>query len=161
MSIIDNLPTLTTPVAGDEIPIERGMAAYKIDYTALASAIIGELGGDPVTIPHGGSGASDKPGACASLEYVNSRTWASHRIQSGSVNDAPLGFASYAGSSSNVTEKPYTFWFDVLTVKSLESNYARQVAFPWGSNTSIAFRVQNGGSGWTAWRYIVTQATAP
>lgn len=38
--IIDNLPALSgAPTTGDEIPIERSSAAYKIDYSALASAI--------------------------------------------------------------------------------------------------------------------------
>lgn len=48
MGIIDNLPALTAPAAGDEIPIERGTAACKIDYTALASAIIDKLVTDAV-----------------------------------------------------------------------------------------------------------------
>lgn len=39
--IIDNLTSLpSTITAGDELPVERGTTTYKIDYNALASAIL-------------------------------------------------------------------------------------------------------------------------
>lgn len=44
ITIIDDLPALTSPQSGDELPIERGSYAYKIDYNALASAILGKIG---------------------------------------------------------------------------------------------------------------------
>lgn len=44
ITIIDDLPALTSPQNGDELPIERGDYAYKIDYAALASAILGKIG---------------------------------------------------------------------------------------------------------------------
>lgn len=65
--IIDGLPVLASPASGDEIPIERGTTTYKIDYDALASAIIAKLGGDPVTLQHGGTGANTVAGAMANL----------------------------------------------------------------------------------------------
>lgn len=39
--IIDGLPTLTTPTTGDEMPIERGQATYKVSFTNLKNAITG------------------------------------------------------------------------------------------------------------------------
>ena len=37
--IINDLPILSSPASGDELPIERGTNTYKIDYNALATAI--------------------------------------------------------------------------------------------------------------------------
>lgn len=57
--IINDLPTIpSTITTGDEIPVERGTSTYKIDYDALATAIISKLGGNPVTVAHGGTGAT-------------------------------------------------------------------------------------------------------
>jgi len=42
MAIIDNLPAITTPASGDELPIERGTTVYKIDYNQLAAAILAQ-----------------------------------------------------------------------------------------------------------------------
>jgi hypothetical protein len=44
------------PQTGDVLAIDTGTDTAKIDYNALATAIINKLGGDPVTIPHGGTG---------------------------------------------------------------------------------------------------------
>lgn len=45
MAIIDDFPALSgSPTTGDELPIERGTATYKIDYDALATAIIAKIG---------------------------------------------------------------------------------------------------------------------
>lgn len=41
--IIDGLPALTTPTTGDEMPIERGQATYKVTYDNLSKAIISQL----------------------------------------------------------------------------------------------------------------------
>lgn len=138
-------------IDADEYITLYGYLGVKINKLLLDNAL---------SVANGGTGASDKAGACENLEYVNSKIWSSRRFTSGSVNDAPLGFAAYAGQNSDVTDKPYSSWFDVQTIKSLEGSYARQVAFPWGNANSIAFRVQNNGT-WSAWRYIATQATAP
>lgn len=79
--IIDGLPLLGAPASGDEIPIERGTTTYKIDYDALAAAIISKLGGDPVTAEHGGTGLTVTPsmlinlasGSAASVFQANPR----------------------------------------------------------------------------------------
>ena len=70
--IIDNLPSLpTNPTTGDELPIERGTTAYKTPYADLADAIIGKIGGDPVTVAHGGTGATTASGARTNLGLGN------------------------------------------------------------------------------------------
>lgn len=65
------LPTIsTTPDAGDVLPIESNGTTYKIDYNALAAAILDRLGAGTngvVDIPHGGTGATTADGACANL----------------------------------------------------------------------------------------------
>ena len=73
--IIDALTALpSTPTTGDELPIERGTTTYKIDYDALATAIINKLGTvlkpsdvvDSLT-----SMATDKPGSANMLKTLN------------------------------------------------------------------------------------------
>lgn len=61
MAIIDGLPEITIPVDGDEMLIERGEYSFKIDYQALAEAILLNIGGDVVSVEHGGSGISVNP----------------------------------------------------------------------------------------------------
>lgn len=41
--IIDGLPALTTPTTGDEMPIERGTATYKVTLDNLSKAIVSLL----------------------------------------------------------------------------------------------------------------------
>lgn len=51
--IIDSLPTLTTPTTGDELPIERGQATYKVTLENLATGINGVTGIQAGTITAG------------------------------------------------------------------------------------------------------------
>lgn len=67
MSIVNDMPSLTTPISGDELPIERGTALYKIDYTNLASTVL--------------SGASN----AASL-YLTGTTWSALYTQLTALN---------------------------------------------------------------------------
>lgn len=58
MSTIGSRTALpTTPAVGDSFAVEHNGKTYKIDYNALASAIIAKLG-DPVGITHGGFGGT-------------------------------------------------------------------------------------------------------
>lgn len=41
--IIDGLPALATPTTGDEMPIERGTATYKVTFDNLSKAIVSQL----------------------------------------------------------------------------------------------------------------------
>ena len=71
MAIIDQLPTLPTePTTGDEIPIERGTTVYKVDYDDLATTAVEDVLGDPVTIAHGGTGATTVAAAQEALGLV-------------------------------------------------------------------------------------------
>ena len=59
------------PQTGDVLAIDTGTDTAKIDYNALATAIINKLGGDPVTIPHGGTGAATADGARTNLDVYS------------------------------------------------------------------------------------------
>ena len=73
--IIDALTALpSTPTTGDELPIERGTTTYKIDYDALATAIINKLGTvlKPSDVVNDlNSTATDKPLAAAQGKVLN------------------------------------------------------------------------------------------
>ena len=58
------------PQTGDVFAIDTGTDTAKIDYNALATAIINKLGGDPVTIAHGGTNATTADGACENIGAV-------------------------------------------------------------------------------------------
>lgn len=58
------------PQTGDVLAIDTGTDTAKIDYNALATAIINKLGGDPVIIAHGGTGATTADGACENIGAV-------------------------------------------------------------------------------------------
>jgi hypothetical protein len=82
VNTINDLPALgRTPTSGDKLALQpQGDNTKSIDYDALATAIINKLGGDPVTIVHGGTGATteynarNNIGAAAAL-YINGSTW--------------------------------------------------------------------------------------
>ena len=162
---IDELLALANLTANDEIPVwdaeATGEPTKKItaqqlaaSIVALANLVTGVKGNAESTYRNGNVNLTPE-----NIEAVNSKTGATRRIVSGSVNDAPLGMTSYNGND-NLTQRPYSFWFDVFMFKSAESNYARQVAIPWSNNRSIAFRIQDSGT-WSSWRYIATQTTEP
>ena len=68
MARINDQTTLpNAPASGDVFAVESGGTTYKIDYNALATAIIGKLGGDPATVAHGGTGATSAGNARKNL----------------------------------------------------------------------------------------------
>lgn len=60
VNTINDLPALgRTPTSGDKLALQpQGDNTKSIDYDALATAIINKLGGDPVTVEHGGFGGT-------------------------------------------------------------------------------------------------------
>ena len=78
--IIDNLTSLpSTITTGDELPVERGTTTYKIDYNALASAILARLGAGSdniVDVAHGGTKANTRLGAQHELMAYGAGTYA-------------------------------------------------------------------------------------
>lgn len=60
-----------TPTTGQKLAIDTENGTFQIDYDALANAIISKLGGDPVTIAHGGTGATSAAAARNALGLGN------------------------------------------------------------------------------------------
>lgn len=64
-----------TPAAGTYFAADNGATTTKLDYDALATAIIAKLGGNPVTIAHGGTGATSAADARTALSvYTKAQT---------------------------------------------------------------------------------------
>ena len=55
------------PTSGQKLAIDTSDGTFQIDYNALANAIISKLGGDPVTVGHGGTGATTAAAARANI----------------------------------------------------------------------------------------------
>ena len=91
----------SAPATGNVLAIDTGTVTYKIDYDALATAIISNLGGDPVTIAHGGTGATSAADARANLGVMgeeipiidNAVTFRNGGIQY--TNDSSKSFQNY------------------------------------------------------------------
>lgn len=65
---INQLPTIPqAPANADVFAIEVGGVTYKVSKSVLASAILAQLGGDPVTVAHGGTGATTAAAARTNL----------------------------------------------------------------------------------------------
>lgn len=63
------------PADADVLAIEVNGITYKVSKAVLADAIIAKLGGDPVTIAHGGTGSSTAANARTNLSvYSKSET---------------------------------------------------------------------------------------
>lgn len=57
-----------TPATGDLVPIKSGNDTYKIDYNALASAILGQISSNGVVnVANGGTGSNSATGALSGL----------------------------------------------------------------------------------------------
>lgn len=85
---INELQQSNTVASGNVFAIDTDNGTFKIDYDVLAAAIINQLGGDPVTIAHGGTGATSAAAAKGNLglgtatnnvRFTNPTT-ASHQI---------------------------------------------------------------------------------
>lgn len=69
------LSALTTPSTGDILPIEHSGTTYKIDYNALAAAILARLGAGSdniVDVANGGTGAAT---AADAAKNITGLTW--------------------------------------------------------------------------------------
>lgn len=99
---IGDLSTIPqAPADADVLAIEVNGVTYKVSKSVLAAAILAQLGGDPVTVAHGGTGATTAAAARTNLS-VPSTSEMEDAIQQStapSVNAvAPFGqWTSYTG----------------------------------------------------------------
>ena len=84
---INELQQSNTVASGNMFAIDTNNGTFKIDYDVLAAAIINKLGGDPVTIAHGGTGSSSASGARTNLS-VYSKTETDSAIQQSTADEA-------------------------------------------------------------------------
>lgn len=85
---IHQFPTIPqAPADADVLAIEVNGITYKVSKAVLASAIIAQLGGDPVKVAHGGTGSSSASGARTNLS-VYSKTETDSAIQQSTAGKA-------------------------------------------------------------------------
>lgn len=136
--IISNLPSLSNPATGDVIPIERnGAVTYKIDYDALAAAIISKLG-DPVGVSHGGSGLAVSPSLLVNLASANADT-----IMKQSPRPGVYGVLPIANGGSGLSASPSAL---VNLASGSADNIMKENPRPGVTGT---LPVANGGTGET------------
>ena len=136
--IISNLPSLSNPATGDVIPIERnGAVTYKIDYDALAAAIISKLG-DPVGVSHGGSGLAVSPSLLVNLASANADT-----IMKQSPRPGVYGVLPIANGGSGLSASPSAL---VNLASNAADNVMKDNPRPGVTGT---LPVANGGTGAT------------
>lgn len=135
--IIDGLPVMSSPQSGDEIPIERGTATYKIDYDALATAIISKLG-DPVGVSHGGSGLAVSPSLLVNLASANADT-----VMKQSPRPGVYGVLPIANGGSGLSASPSVL---VNLASNAADNIMKDNPRPGVTGT---LPVANGGTGRT------------
>ena len=146
--------------------IDFHFAGSSADYTSriIESAsgtlsIPGALAlGSPLGIPSGGTGATTAAAARTNLGITPANIGAvanpgssSQRYETGSVDDAPVGFSFW---SRDTTNAPFTFWATVFTIVGNPSSYKQQIAVSWANgDNQLAIRKCDGGT-WYAWKYV-------
>ena len=65
------------------------------------------------------------------------------------ADDAPSGFSQIPERNAN---NPFIFWCTLLTIYPA-TQYKQQIAFPWGGEPKLAYRVYDSGT-WYPWHYI-------
>ena len=138
MAIINDFPVLSSPATGDEIPIERGVTTYKIDYNTLAEAIIAKIG-DPVLVSHGGTGLTSAPSMLVNLASTQADSPLSASPRPGVVNtlgvdNGGTGAATAQAARENLGAAASLF----LEGTDWSSLYAELTAIP--TNYSAVFK---------------------
>lgn len=123
VNTINDLPALgRTPTSGDKLALQpQGDNTKSIDYDALATAIINKLGGDPVTVAHGGFGGTTTAQARTNLS-VYSKAETDNAIQQ---------------STADNTWTPTTLgMLDYGTLYAYKNNFLKLVIIRWYGNST-------------------------
>ena len=164
--IIDNLTSLpSTITTGDELPVERGTTTYKIDYDALAAAILARLGAGSdniVDVANGGTGANNALSARYNLESAHAG-YLDNTVNVDNIRDSGLYYC--AGCSATGIDDNVRLWGQLLVISSVPWNnggtpgqYDRlcQVFFFSFQNNGqkwIQYRIYD--SAWSGWRVLL------
>lgn len=151
--IIDNLPTIpSTVTTGDELPVERGTTTYKIDYNALAEAILARLGAGSdniVDVANGGTGANNALSARSNLESAHAG-YLGNTVNVDNIRDSGLYYC--VGCSATGIDDNVRLWGQLLVISSGPWN---NVGTP-GQNDRLCqvffFSFQNHGQKWIQYR---------
>ena len=120
------------PQTGDVLAIDTGTDTAKIDYNALATAIINKLGGDPVTIAHGGTGAATADGARTNLDvYSKGETDAA-------IAQSPVAANKYMFCDTNNNQ---TFTFEDLSLLDNTGKYKYGLIFGGEPNAPFVYHI--------------------
>ena len=123
------------PATGDKLVIDTGDVTAKIDYDALATAIISKLGGDPVTIAHGGTGATSAAAARNALGLGN--TAGALPVANGGT-----GATSAAGARSGIGIR-YAIYNSVTNIGLTSGSATILAAFNALGNNAILYATGN------------------
>lgn len=95
--IIDRLLTIpSAPASGDELPIERGTNAYKIDYNALADAIVAKTQSGLAIIVNGDTASMAVP--VGGYAYIRNNT---HGLAEGLYTNTSSSVFPVSGGTAN------------------------------------------------------------
>ena len=134
-----------TPTTGDSLAIDTGSATVKIDYAALATAILDKIGAGSdgvVDIAHGGTGATTAAAALAALggvavtDIVNNLT--------STATDKPLSAAMGKALHDAV---PYRIECGVAIVPVGSDRIKVDFSTPFSAKPVIVISPENSGNG--------------
>lgn len=142
------LSALTTPATGDILPVERSGTTYKIDYDALAAAILSRLGAGSdniVDVANGGTGAATAAAALLALGAPQSNVaW--------DTQGKGLGLYFYEGASTTDYNLPYQHCAVIVLIHNSQRGIA--IAESWPAGTRDLYLNSLHGHSWTGWRHI-------
>jgi len=108
---IGDLSTIPqAPADADVLAIEAGGVTYKVSKSVLASAILAQLGGDPVTVAHGGTGAATAEGARTNLGVPSTSEMedAIQQSTAGAILALDIAYDNISVPASGSTNVSYT-----------------------------------------------------
>lgn len=101
MKITDFNAIPQAPADDDVMAIEVGGVTYKVSKSVLASAILAQIGGDPVTVAHGGTGLTASPSMQTNLASTSAAN-----VMQASPRPGVTGTLPVANGGTGLTASP-------------------------------------------------------
>ena len=156
--------TLTVTVTDSDVRTTVLQVVYTVESTstsvvvnpgidiegALKDAVIADLGGDPIAIAHGGTGAANANTALSNLTSV--------MPYNGNWKDAPLGVSVYYYDTTSPSSYDVPSGASFVVVIRHQYSNLIAVCFKYtGSPKLISWNRKNGSS-WTGWQSVVEES---